>query len=136
MTIEGGCYCGAVRYKAEGEPMMKAECFCRECQYITGGGNLLIMAMPAEGFTLTKGSVKGFTRGDIENGVTREFCENCGTHMFTRAPGLKQAVIIKVGTLDDPSIFGKADSANYIGDAQSYHRLPEDIPVYQKWMRD
>ena len=37
MKLEGGCYCGAVRYVAEGDPMMKAQCHCRECQYITGG---------------------------------------------------------------------------------------------------
>ena len=34
------------------------------------------MAMPTEGFELTKGAVKGFTRDDIEGAVTREFCEN------------------------------------------------------------
>ncbi len=136
MKIEGGCYCKAVRYQAEGEPMMKAECFCRECQHITGGGNLLVMAMPVDGFELTKGAVKGFTRDDIENAVTREFCENCGTHLFTRAPGFDAGVIIKVGSLDDPSVFGKADSANFVSDAQPYHRLPDDMPCHQKWMHD
>jgi hypothetical protein len=135
MIVEGGCYCGEVRYKAEGEPMMKAECFCRECQYITGGGSLLIMAMPVEGFALTKGAVKGFARSDIEGAVTREFCPNCGTHLFTRAPGFKAGVIIKIGSLDDQSQFAGPDTANFACDALPYHRLPEDIPVYQKWMR-
>jgi hypothetical protein len=136
MKVEGGCYCGGVRYKAEGDLILKAECFCRECQYITGGGNLLIMAMPTAGFELTKGAVKDFTRSDIERAVTRQFCPDCGTHLFTRAPGFEVAVIIKVGSMDDPSLFGKADSANFVCDAQPYHRLPDDMPVYQKWMHD
>lgn len=38
MTFEGGCYCGQVRYVAEGEPRLKGQCHCRECQYISGGG--------------------------------------------------------------------------------------------------
>jgi hypothetical protein len=135
MKVSGGCYCGDVRFVAKGEPMMKAECFCRECQYITGGGGLVVMAMPVDGFALTKGAVKGFTRTDIEHGVTREFCPNCGTHLFTRAPGFKAGVIIKVGSLDDPSVFGKAESANFVCDAQPFHRLPDDMPRYQKWMR-
>jgi hypothetical protein len=135
MKFEGGCYCKQVRYEAEGEPMIKAECFCRECQYITGGGGLVVMAMPTEGVEVTQGAVKDFKRDDIEGAVTRQFCPNCGTHLFTRAPGFEAAVIIKVGSMDDPSLFGKADSINFACDAQPFHRLTMDIPVYQKWMR-
>lgn len=134
MKFEGGCYCGAVRYSAEGEPMMKAECFCRECQYITGGNSLLAMAMPAESFAITKGTVKGYKRADLENGVTREFCADCGTHLTTRAPGFEAGVILKVGTMDDPSLFGGAESANFACDKQEFHRLPDNMPVHQKWM--
>jgi hypothetical protein len=133
MTIEGGCYCKQVRYKAEGEALMKAECFCRECQYITGGASVIIMAVPAEGFQITKGETKGFTRDDIPNAVTREFCPNCGTHILTRAPAFPQGVIVKVGSLDDPSVFGGPAFAAFACDAQSYHRLPDDVPVHQKW---
>ncbi len=134
MKFTGGCYCKQVRYEAEGEPMIKAECYCRECQYIPGGANVLVMAMPEQGFAITKGATKSFTRDDIERPVTREFCPNCGTHILTRAPGLP-AVILKVGSMDDPALFGKADGAHFACDAQPFHRLPVDMPVFQKWAR-
>jgi hypothetical protein len=71
MKLEGGCYCHALRYVAEGDPVMKAQCHCRECQYITGGAPNVFVAMPKAGFAYTKGTPKKFTRTDLERPVTR-----------------------------------------------------------------
>jgi hypothetical protein len=76
-----------VRYVAEGEPMMKAQCHCRECPYVTGGSPNMFIAMPITGFSYTKGAPKQFKRSDLERPVTREFCAECGTHLVTRAQG-------------------------------------------------
>eukprot|EP01030_Chromulinospumella_sphaerica_P024485 gene24485-24566_t len=46
MHLEGGCYCGKLRYAVDGEPMMMGQCHCRECQYITGGSPNVFMAFP------------------------------------------------------------------------------------------
>jgi len=131
MKLEGGCYCGALRYAAEGEPRLKAQCHCRECQYISGGAPNLFMLMPENGFRYTKGAPKQFTRSDIENAVTREFCETCGTHVVTRRPGLG-AVVLKVGTLDDPKLFGAPLMAIFTVDKQPFHLVPEGIPVFER----
>lgn len=131
MRLEGGCYCGAVRYVADGDPVMKAQCHCRECQYMTGGSPNMFIAMPIEGFALTQGEPKSFTRSDIERPVTRAFCPTCGTHLTTRAQGFP-AVIVKVGTLDDPAQFGGPDLAIYTLDKQSFHQIPDGLPAFER----
>ena len=131
MKLEGDCYCRGLRYVAEGEPMMKAQCHCRECQYITGGSPNVFIAMPIVGFSYTKGTCKQFTRSDIERPVTREFCPNCGTHVVTRAPGFP-AVIIKVGTLDNPKLFGDPQMAIFTVDKQSFHQIPDGIATFER----
>ena len=130
MKVEGGCYCGQVRYEADGDPAFRGQCFCRECQYISGGDSVLVMAMPEGGFKVTKGAPKPFRRSDIPKPVTREFCPNCGTHLTTRAmPGL---VMIKIGTLDDPKLFGAPQMAIYTCDRQPFHHVPTNIPTFDK----
>ena len=132
MEVEGGCYCGAVRFKAAGDPLFKGQCHCRECQYISGGSPNVIMAMPEAGFASTKGSPKPFRRSDLENPATREFCAECGTHLLSRAPGVPGAVMLKVGTLDDPSLFGMPQVAIFMIDKQSFHHVPDGVAVFER----
>ena len=129
MKLEGGCYCGSVRYVAEGEPKLKAQCHCRECQYFSGGSPNMFMLMPVDGFSFTKGTPKQFTRSDLEGAVTREFCGECGTHLLTRRPGLSP-VIIKVG--DDPTLFGTPQMAIYTVDKQPFHMIAEGIASFER----
>ena len=131
MKFEGGCYCKTVRYVVEGEPLMKAQCHCRECQYITGGSANVFLAMPIDGFRYTQGAPSAFTRSDIAKPVTREFCPKCGTHMVTRPqrPGM---IVVKVGSLDDPSQYGNPTVAIYTCDQQSFHRIPEGVASFDK----
>ena len=120
--VEGGCYCGAVRYRSEGEPMMRVQCHCRECQYIAGGAPNFVMGMPESGFAYTKGAGKPFRRKDLANPVTREFCAECGTHLLTRAPAFN-AVMLKVGT----------QLAIYTSEKQDFHHVPAGITAFERF---
>lgn len=132
MRIEGGCYCGDVRYAAEGEALFRGQCHCRECQYISGGLPNVTMGMPASGFSYTKGKPSQFQRKDLEKPVTREFCGTCGTHLLSRSPNLPGAVLLKVGTFDDPAVFGKAQMVIYTVDKQPFHQMPEGVPSFER----
>lgn len=131
--VTGGCYCGTVRYRAAGEVLTKGMCFCRECQHISGGGGSVVMAMTAAGFSYTTGQPTQFTRADLETPGTREFCGKCGTHLVTRSPRMPEAVLIKVGSLDDPSVFTMPGAIVYTSEKQSYHCLPEGVPTFEKF---
>jgi hypothetical protein len=132
MEIEGRCYCGALRYRATGEPLFKGQCHCRECQYVSGGHPNVVLGMPESGFTYTKGEPKAFRRSDLASPVTREFCAECGTHILSRAPAIPGGVLLKVGTLDDPSVFGSPQMVIYTVDKQPFHHLPEGVPTFER----
>lgn len=132
MDLEGKCYCGAVRYQAKGDALLKGQCHCRECQYISGGHPNVIIGMPEPGFTYTKAAPKKFSRSDLSDPVTREFCGECGTHILTRTPRLPGVVLIKVGTLDDPTVFGGPQMVIYTIDKQSFHHIPDGVPAFER----
>lgn len=132
MRFTGGCYCGAVRYEATGEPAFKGQCHCRECQYFAGGQSNLFMGMPAAGFHYSQGQPAAFRRDDLPAPVTREFCARCGTQIATHVPSMEQLVFLKVGTLDDPELYGGPQVAIFTVDKRSFHRLPEGVPAFER----
>lgn len=132
MGTTGGCYCGDIRYEFEGDALFKMQCHCRECQYVTGGGPNYIMGVSEAGFKFTKGTPKEFTRTDLEKPVTRLFCGHCGTAIGTKSPNAKGIVIIKVGTLDDPSTY-MAQAAIQTADKQPFHHIPDGMPAFERW---
>jgi hypothetical protein len=132
MKLQGRCYCGAVKYAAEGDMMFTGQCHCRECQYISGGHPNIVIGMPENGFKYAKGTPRAFSRSDLATPVSREFCGECGTHLLTRTPGLPGAVLIKVGTLDDPTAYAGPQMVIYTIDKQPFHHVPEGVPTFER----
>jgi len=64
--------------------------------------------------------------------VSREYCAECGTQILARASGLPGMVILKVGTLDDPSLFDGPQMAIFLVDKQPYHHVPEGIATFER----
>lgn len=102
--FSGGCRCGAIRYTVSTDPLMAAHCHCRDCQYSTGGANATVVLVPAPAVSIEKGAPRGFTV-DAESGgkVTREFCADCGSPIFSKLESNNAVLVIKAGSLDDPS---------------------------------
>jgi len=102
--FSGGCRCGAIRYTCSEEPMLAAHCHCRDCQYASGGASSTVLLIPAPVLTLEKGTPKAYTV-DAESGgkVTREFCGDCGSPIFSKLSSNAGILVVKAGSLDDPS---------------------------------
>jgi hypothetical protein len=90
------------------------------------------MGLPEAGFSYVKGTPKTFRRSDLQDPVAREFCADCGTHILTRTHRVPGAVLLKVGTLDDPSIFGGPQMVIFTIDKQSFHYVPEGVPTFER----
>src|SRR6476659_6937238 len=122
MTITGGCYCGALRFEISGEIPMRALCLCRTCQKISGGAGNFFIGIEDRAFRYSKGDPVRFSRED--DAPTREFCGKCGVHIAARSPKAPGGMIVKVGALDDPSVFAGPDMVFWTQEKQKFHWVP------------
>lgn len=101
-AMEGGCQCGHVRYRLEGEPLGLSVCHCTGCQRQSGSAFGMSLNVPSAGFRLLTGELAKFTTL-CDSGRTKEcaFCPRCGTRIHHR--GMDALLSLKPGTLDDTS---------------------------------
>ena len=101
-STEGGCLCGAIRYKLAEAPTAYGACHCAMCRKFTGGASFGI-EVPPGGMTWDQGEdrVATFQSSDW---AERGFCPTCGTSLFWRLTmdgPAKGLTILSAGTLDD-----------------------------------
>lgn len=133
MTFSGGCYCGAVRYEAEGPARLAGHCFCRTCQHISGGAGNTFIVVDAASFRYSSGTPQRFTHPDHPEGSERHFCARCGVHLSARSDKAEGVVLIKVGSLDDPSAVGKLQVVVWTSEMQPFQCLPEGVPAFPRF---
>ncbi|WP_335092714.1 GFA family protein [Nostoc sp.] len=103
--ITGGCLCSYVRYEYKGELGAANYCHCRDCRKTTGSAFNIGVRLQSAALHIVTGQVKSYTKnGDSGNSITREFCPECGSPLFTRAPAKPQFVWLKAGSLDNPQL--------------------------------
>lgn len=130
-TFSGGCMCKAVRWEASAEPLAVMDCHCRDCQYASGGSHTTAVVLPATALTVTQGTPKRFSSvADSGQTVTRAFCGDCGSPLFSEPPGAR-IVVVKAGSLDDPSWL-KPGGALYVASAQPWAHIDRTKLVFEK----
>lgn len=95
---EGGCYCGAVRFLAEGEPTLVSYCHCRDCRRL-GGAPAAVFVGFARGAVTFRGKPRAF-RSSAH--VTRRFCPECGSPLAYEDHRLAGEVYLALGAFDAP----------------------------------
>ena len=99
---EGGCQCGAVRYRVTAEPTTLYLCHCTECRKQSSSAFGMSLWVPSNALEVTKGKVKTWTRPTDSGGTMAcDFCGDCGSRLFHHASDESDTVSVKGGSLDD-----------------------------------
>ena len=130
--LRGGCLCGAVRYECPGNPEDASYCHCDDCKKATGGPYTVGVLVKAADLRMISGRVKGYTTiADSGRKITREFCPDCGSPLFTRAEKYPDLVFLKAGCLDEPERI-KPSCQIWTKRAVPWAYIDETLPSYKE----
>ena len=131
--LEGGCACGAVRYRLTSPPMFVHCCHCRDCQRQTGSAFVINALIETDRITLRSGSVRPIAM-PTDSGSPHHIhrCSSCHTALWSDYGGRPTLRFVRVGTLDDPSVLSP-DVHIYVRSKLPWVALPEGVPAFDAY---
>jgi hypothetical protein len=127
---EGGCACGAVRYRLSSTPMFVHCCHCRDCQRQTGSAFVLNALIETDRISLLSGEPAP-VGVPTDSGRPHEIyrCPACQTALWSDYGGRPALRFVRVGTLDDPTALAP-DVHIFTRSKLPWVRLPEGVPAF------
>ena len=101
MEFCGGCACGALQYEVKNSPFSAVHCHCESCRRITGSPMTSYFGVGRA--QVTWNGARRFYNSS--SGVTRGFCDQCGTPMHYISTCWPGEVHLFAATLEDPTLY-------------------------------
>ena len=130
VTREGGCACGAVRYRLTSDPLFSHCCHCLNCQRQTGSAFVINLLIEADRVELLAGDPEPV---DVprDDGSTQTIwrCPTCQIALFS-AYTRRDVRFVRGGTLDDPAAVAP-DVHIYTRSKLPWVSLPDSVPAFE-----
>jgi hypothetical protein len=134
-TYEGGCACGAVRYRMTSRPLLVHCCHCRWCQRETGASFALNALIEADRVQLQGEVDVVLTPSESGKGQKIARCPKCRVAVWSNYAGGGDAVrFIRVGTLDEPDRL-PPDVHIFTASKQSWVVIPPNTPAFAAYYK-
>ena len=125
--IQGGCLCGAVRFRSTAAPLATRYCWCRDCQHFAGGAATVNVIFPSEAVTVEGETTAYENLAASGSQMRRSFCPKCGSPLFSQAKSRPHMIIIRAGALDDPDLAPPTGSI-WVSSAPRWACIDPDLP--------
>jgi len=128
-ALEGGCACGAVRYRLEEAPYDTGWCHCSICRHLSGAGGMVFTTVHLDRYRIVEGDAHIGSFKSTSFG-TRTFCSLCGAPLTIHVRHQHDEIDIAAGTLDDPEEVAPSFHI-YAAEAPSWMPMMAFLPRYK-----
>ena len=130
--VTGGCLCGRCRFACDGEVGPANYCHCADCRRVTGSAFNVGVRLAAAGFRVIEGEPKAFTKaGGSGQPLSRWFCPDCGSPLYTTSPRHPEWVFAKASALDEPAVVAPAAEIWTCSEV-SWARIPDGLTRHER----
>ena len=131
-VYEGGCLCGAVRYRFSGQPTVVQVCHCRYCQRRLGSSYAELAYFQAECLESLTGDLVEYEHRSDESGrwLRNRFCRECGTTVLI-ALEVHPRIGVHLGTLDNPELLSPVRHI-FTRSKRSWVQIPDGMMTFAK----
>ena len=129
-AFEGGCLCGAIRYRVTGDPVDQTHCHCVTCRKSAGAAYLTWVTFPMAAFAFTKGEPAVYRSSDK---AARSFCNQCGTQLLFDMFAKPDEIDITTASMDDPAHPALAPKDHIWMQSHLPWAPVGDIPTWPRW---
>ncbi|HEV3114020.1 MAG TPA: GFA family protein [Candidatus Binataceae bacterium] len=126
LAFEGGCLCGAIRYRVSGQPLASGICHCRTCRRSSAAPMLPFVTFPFDRFEFARGKPVDFHSSPP---VTRSFCGRCGTPLTYRHQEHADQIDVMTCSLDNPEVLAPSYHI-WVSHKLTWVQLREGFPAY------
>jgi hypothetical protein len=131
--LDGGCACGAARYRLTSAPMFIHCCHCLDCQRQTGSAFVLNALIEADRVILRSGDVRPIAVPTDSGSPHQIFrCATCQTALWSVYGGRSVLRFVRVGTLDKPAALSP-DVHIYTRSKVPWLTLPSTVPAFEAY---
>ena len=125
---EGGCFCGRVRYRVAREPLGSAICHCVSCRRTSGAQSVAWLTFPFDGFSFLSADPREYRSSP---GVSRTFCESCGTSLTYRQDEDHDSIDVTTASLDLPDEFPPTRHI-WLEDKVDWESVNDGLPRFER----
>jgi hypothetical protein len=128
--MEGGCSCGAVRYRLTSEPLFVHCCHCLNCQRQTGSAFVVNVLIESDRLELLVGEPQIVEVPRDNGGAQRIFrCPVCQVALYSQYTR-PHVLFVRAGTLDEPRQI-RPDVHIFTKSKVDWVVLPESMPAFE-----
>jgi hypothetical protein len=128
----GRCFCGAVTFLAQGEPLWVAHCHCESCRRATSSPMTTYAGYPAANVTWSGDALAQYPSS---RGVVRQFCRRCGAPMSFAGDRWPGEIHLFLASFAEPGALEPRCHVN-VGEQLPWLHVTDGLPRFETTAHD